>query len=156
MALRGSALDAFPGEAGILEKELQGPPAGAGQGLGGTLGISGLAVPSGTKVKHAGGQGAMGSAGGAGGSGGSGEGGGEAGGAPSGTTSPGDTGRSLSPLWCLEHCGESGLEPSEDTGYLRFVSSTGSFFTSRGVKGDSSEAGEQVTGVGGNTSSGGR
>lgn len=71
------------------------------------------------------------------------------------TIKPGDTGLSFSPFWPLEYWGDNGLEPSDCTGYFRLVSKTGSFLTSSGVKGDSSEAGEHVTGVGGNTRSGG-
>lgn len=58
-----------------------------------------------------------------------------------------------SALWRL-NCGESGLLPSWLT-KLRLGSKTGSFLTSSGVRGDSSEAGEHVTGDGGNTSRGG-
>lgn len=71
------------------------------------------------------------------------------------TGKPGDASWSFSPFCAFEYCGDKGLEPSDCTGYLRLVSKTGSFFTSKGVSGDSSEAGEQVTGVGGKTRSGG-
>lgn len=74
---------------------------------------------------------------------------------PLNTGKPGDASWSLSPFCAFEYCGDKGLEPSDCTGYLRLVSKTGSFFTSKGVSGDSSEAGEQVTGVGGKTRSGG-
>lgn len=74
---------------------------------------------------------------------------------PLNTGKPGDVSWSFSPFCAFEYCGDKGLEPSDCTGYLRLVSKTGSFFTSKGVSGDSSEAGEQVTGVGGKTRSGG-
>ncbi|KAL0614868.1 LOW QUALITY PROTEIN: hypothetical protein AAY473_015319 [Plecturocebus cupreus] len=162
-AFLASALAAFTGEYGTLGKELQGPaPAPEAEfGFGWTLGASALGpafpalpgVGSGAKVKGA--QGLKGVGGGPGGGGG-GVGGGEARPHPLNSARPGDAGLSPSPFWLLGCCGDSGLEPSDGTEYLRLVSRTGSFFTSRGVRGDSSEAGEQVTGVGGNTSRGGR
>lgn len=161
-----SALTVLPGEYGVLMKELQGPSTGAELGLGCVLGrselVSALAAviktESGGKAKCVGGRQGAG-AGPQGAGGGPGGGGGVEGGEtlldPLNTANPGEAGWSLSPFWAFEDCGDKGLEPSDCTGYLRLVSKTGSFFTSRGVSGDSSEAGEQVTGVGGKTRSGG-
>lgn len=161
-----SALAVLPGEYGALTKELQGPGTGAELGLGGALGkselVSALAAviktESGGKAKCVGGRQGAG-VGPQGAGGGPGGGGGVEGGEtlldPLNTEKPGDAGWSLSPFWAFEYCGDKGLEPSDCTGYLRLVSKTGSFFTSKGVSGDSSEAGEQVTGVGGKTRRGG-
>lgn len=161
-----SVLAVLPGEQGALTKELQGPSTGAKLGFGCALDRSELVTvlaaviktESGGKAKCVGGrQGAGAVPQGAGG--GPGGGGGVEGGDtrldPLNTGKPGDAGWSLSAFCAFEYCGDKGLEPSDCTGYLRLVSKTGSFFTSRGVSGDSSEAGEQVTGVGGKTRSGG-
>lgn len=139
-----------PQGAGITPQGAEAPPQDAGSGPQGAVG--------GPQGAGGGPQSAGGGPQGAGG--GPGGGGGVAGGeirlGPLNTGKLGDASWSLSPFCAFEYCGDKGLEPSDCTGYLRLVSKTGSFFTSKGVSGDSSEAGEQVTGVGGKTRSGGR